>query len=165
MKEVIVNTEDIIEIDQETIDRLVNLAEESPMRRSRILMHHNPEELVHDMVLVVLKNSYVRPHRHPIIKAESYHIMHGEMDVYIFDDLGKVIKKIEMGDQNSNKVIIYRSTSGIWHMPVCKTDYVIYHEVYTGPFNKELDVEYSKWSPDEGENKEDIERFMDSLDP
>jgi len=163
MKEVIVNTKDILEIGSETMAELLRLAEESPMKRSRILMHGNPKEFVQDMVLVVLGNSYVRPHRHPKTKAESYHIIQGELDVYIFDDLGKVLKKIEMGDQDSNKIFICRFTSGVWHMPVPKTSQVVYHEIYTGPFNKESDVEYSKWSPDEGGNKEDIERFMKSL--
>jgi len=163
MKEVIENTEDILEIGQEMIDRLVKLAEESPMKRSRIIMHHSREELVQDSVLVILKNSYIRPHRHPKTKAESFHIIHGELDVYIFDDSGKVLRKIEMGDQNSNKAFIFRSTSGIWHGIIPKTNYVVVHEVYTGPFNKELDVEYSTWSPDEWGNKEDIERFVESL--
>jgi hypothetical protein len=31
---------------------------------------------------------------------------------------------------------------GIWHEPSAVTDYVLYLEIYSGPFNKELDVEY-----------------------
>ena len=37
---------------------------------------------------------------------------------------------------------MYRIQGNIWHQPVPISEWVIYHEVYTGPFIKEEDVEY-----------------------
>ena len=40
---------------------------------------------------------------------------------------------------------MYRITGKVWHQPIPLTEWVVYHEVATGPFNKDEDVIYSKW--------------------
>ena len=36
-------------------------------------------------------------------------------------------------------------------MPISTSNWCVYHEVYSGPFKKEKDVKYPKWSPNEND--------------
>ena len=46
-------------------------------------------------------------------------------------------------------------------MPVPTSEWLVYHETFTGPFEKDLDVEFPDWAPKEGDD-EKIEDFMNS---
>jgi cupin fold WbuC family metalloprotein len=98
---------------------------------------------------VANRDTYIRPHRHPQGKDESYYVVEGEMVVFIFDDSGQVVRHFDMGEFASGKTVLYRLSSNLWHLPVPLTEWVVYHEVFTGPFQKERDVEYAPWSPPE----------------
>ena len=156
------NTQDIIEVSQGTVARLIELAKAAPRRRYRLCLHHSPELLVNEMVIVGTNDTYVRPHRHPAGKDESYYVMEGEMVVFIFDDSGKVVRHVEMGEYRSGRTVLYRLSASIYHLPVPLTDWVVYHEVYTGPFRKEQDVEYASWSPPETDTAA-VRTYMEGL--
>jgi glucose-6-phosphate isomerase len=47
-------------------------------------------------------------------------------------------------------------------MPVPTSEWLVYHETYSGPFNKDYDVEFPAWAPHEDDN-EYIKTFMSSL--
>jgi len=148
-KEAEFNTKDIIEVNQKTIEHLIKCAVESPRKRYRLCLHHSPDLLVNEMVIVGNRDTYIHPHRHPKGKDESYYVIQGEMTVFIFDDSGKVVQRIEMGEHDSGKTFLYRLSSNLWHLPIPLTEWVVYHEVFTGPFQKERDVEYASWAPSE----------------
>jgi glucose-6-phosphate isomerase len=97
------------------------------------------------MLIVILKGSYIRPHRHPIPKFEIYHIVKGEIEVDIFNDDGTIKEKILLNQTNP----IIRIAPLTWHSPKSLSYYSVYHEIYSGPFLKDIDVEYSKWSKEE----------------
>ena len=40
---------------------------------------------------------------------------------------------------------MYKIQGDVWHQPIPDSEWVVYHEVATGPFDKERDVIYSKW--------------------
>lgn len=145
MSYTVFNKESILTIDLKVLLELKKAAKQSPDRRARLCLHEYPEQSVNEMLLVMCKDSYIKPHRHPPGKHESYYIIEGEMDVLLFDDMGNVIKKIEMGMPGSDKIFMYRLSKNIWHQPVAKTEFVAYCEIFKGPFNKERDVEYAKW--------------------
>jgi glucose-6-phosphate isomerase len=111
------------------------------------------------MVLVLCGRSYLRPHRHPANKNESYHVLEGELAVYLFDDEGQVTRTIELGAAHTGRPFLYRLCAPLWHMPVPHSPVVVYHEVMTGPFDKDRDVEYASWSPEEG-NEKAVEAFL-----
>src|SRR5205814_433650 len=122
----------------------------------------SPDLLVNEMVIVNTLGTYVRPHRHPPGKDESYYIMEGAMVVFIFDANGKVVRHVEMGEYQSGKSVLYRLSASIWHLPVPLTDWVVYHEMLTGPFQKETSVEYAPWSPEETDVPA-VKTYMDVL--
>lgn len=111
------------------------------------------------MLIALAGKSYVRPHRHPAPKAESYHVVRGEMDVFFFDDAGAVVRHVVMGEAGSGKAFLYRLSASRWHMPLARSARVVYHEVYEGPFVKDEDVRYAPWAPEEGDEQA-AELFM-----
>ena len=125
-------------------------------------MHHSSEDRTHEMLIVFHRSSFMPPHRHPKGKSESYHVVEGAMNVYFFNDKGQVTKNIEMGELGSGKSFLYRLSKNFWHMPVPTSEWLVYHETYSGPFNKEYDVEFAPWGPRE-ENKKDIQNFLESI--
>ena len=59
--------------------------------KSRICVHFNDKELIHEMFVFHKKNAYVRPHKH-LNKFESLMILKGALTLVIFSNKGKIIK-------------------------------------------------------------------------
>ncbi|MBI5882099.1 MAG: cupin fold metalloprotein, WbuC family [Elusimicrobia bacterium] len=152
MPESIFNTRDICAVDAATLADIERLAAESPRRRFRLCMHHSTEARVHEMVISLTGKTFVQPHRHVVPKAESYHVIKGEMDVFFFGGRGEVAGFLGMGDLASGKPFLYRLSSSTWHMPLPRSETVVFHEVYEGPFVKDIDVEYAPWAPSEADS-------------
>ena len=74
---------EIIQINATHLERLKWSAEESPLRRSRICLHSDNSDQVHEMVIAFCRDSYVQPHRHTG-KSESFHIIEGRLQVVFF---------------------------------------------------------------------------------
>ena len=154
--------EDILEITPKIIKDLKKRTLASKNSRFRLCMHHSNSDQTQEMIIVFHKGTFMPPHRHPKGKSESYHIIEGAMIVYFFNDEGKVIKEIEMGSINHNKTCVYRLSNSIWHMPLPVTEWLVYHETYSGPFEKSYDVEFPVWAPKE-EDKNEVKRFLAAL--
>lgn len=112
-------------------------------------MHLREEDSVQEMVVGLCHDSYIRPHRH-IGKSESYHIIEGELSVILFDESGRVTKRIQMSADSTDKNLIYRLSNEIWHTVIPSTEYVVFHEVTNGPFIPS-DTQYAEWAPHESE--------------
>jgi len=162
MPEAIFNSEAILSVSPEIIADLKRRALVSPYRRFRLCMHYNIEDLTQEMIIASCGDSYMPPHRHPKGKSESYHVIEGSMTVYFFDDDGSVKQKLEMGTYGSGKPSIYRLSEPTWHMPVPMTEWLVYHETYSGPFNYDIDVEPPEWLPD-STNGGSITRFLNRV--
>lgn len=162
MVEVIHNDLDILEVTPAMVADLKKRALASERKRSRLCMHHCRKDATQEMLIVFHEATYMPPHRHPQGKSESYHIVEGMMKVFFFDDEGVVIRSIEMSAPGSGKAFLYRLSARVWHMPVAMSEWLVYHETYTGPFEKEVDVEFPGWAPAE-EDKEGARKFMEEL--
>lgn len=126
-----------------TLESLKNAARANLMRRARICLHSNLESPVQEMIIALCSDSIIEPHRHPANKPESYHLIDGEMDVNIFDESGNVIECIHLRHGHAS---MYRIDGNVWHQPIAVSECAVYHEVYTGPFNKDEDVFYNNWA-------------------
>src|SRR5689334_11822816 len=71
-------------------DDIQFLKEEAVLNRksSRLCMHRNMTDDVHEMFILHLKENYVRPHKHPG-KSVSYHIIEGIADMVLFNEQGE----------------------------------------------------------------------------
>ena len=66
------------------------------------------------------------------------HMIDGKLQISIFNNDGSVKENILLSSDAHPKM--YRITGGIWHQPIPLTEWAVYHEVATGPFNKEKDL-------------------------
>ena len=150
----------ISEVNNSTIDFLLEKVDESPRKRVRLCLHDNVGNPLHEMAIVLGRGSYIRPHKHEG-KTESFHIIEGRLSVVFFDDQGKVEKVIRMGPCKSGLTFFYRLATSCFHAVIPESEYVIFHETTNGPFNPE-DTEYANWAPPETE-VEDAREYVDIL--
>jgi|TARA_B100002003_G_C14103949_1_gene530965 cupin fold WbuC family metalloprotein len=162
MKNIIKNSKSLLFFDNKIITKLKAMAFKSNNKRARICCHLSTENKINEMIIVLMKKSYIAPHIHPKNKSESYTVLKGRMNVYIFNKKGKFKKVVKMGDINSGKNFFYRMSKGFWHMPMATSKWCIYHETYSGPFRKKNDVKYAPWAPKEEDQKK-INYFLKNL--
>lgn len=142
------------------IEQLKRVALASPKKRARLCTHQNPADDLHEMLIVMPHDAYVRPHRH-LAKAESFSILEGEADLVLFHDDGAVRTVIPMAPHGSGKAFYYRLTQPVFHTVIVRSDLVLFHEVTEGPFRREQ-TEYASWSPAESDTA-GIAQFLQSL--
>ena len=140
IENVFYNNSEVFVLDNDYLTFLKSAAIRHDLKRSRVCLHGENKESTQEMVIVAHKSSIIQPHRHPIGKSESYHIIEGSLIVNIYNDNGKINQSISLYDNSNPR--IYRILGGVWHQPVPMTEWVVYHEVFEGPFSKEFDVIY-----------------------
>lgn len=141
------NTGDVLEVDQEMVELLKQRARQSPTRRFRLCLHQSPDEVVQEMFIVHCRDNYSRPHRHET--PSSCTVFEGELAVFVFDDDGNVVRRLELGARDSGKPFSLRLEAGVWHMPVCRSEQLVFYETMTGPFRRESANDWAPWSPAE----------------
>jgi len=139
------NNQDIFVLNPNLLIDLKKKAFESKLKRYRYCIHKSNNHLTQEMIIVFHKDTIITPHRHPLGRSESYHLIEGAMNVYFFDDEGNTKNAIRLEEQSKNKNFYYRLSSHTWHLPVPTTEFMIYHETITGPFLSEEDIEYPVW--------------------
>lgn len=158
--EVYYNESPTLTLNQSDIESLIKKALENDRERVRICTHLSPEDTTQEMIIVHSKKAYVRAHKH-LIKPESFHIIFGQVDVFVFNENGAILRKIEMGDFNSGKPFYYRIEKNVIHSMLIKSDVLVFQETTTGPFNME-ETEFPSWAPEET-NEIDINIFLNKL--
>jgi len=145
--EVFYAADDIVQVD---IADIIQLKEKGNNNKIRICTHKSINDDIHEMIIVHHKDYYVRPHKH-LNKAESFHIIDGEVNIIIFDDNGGIIKIIKMGNYLSGNKFYYRLPKAYYHTLFIKSKTIVFHEITKGPFKKE-DTIFAPWSPIETNN-------------
>ena len=135
-------------------------AAKNERRRVRLCAHPDNTDLLHEMLIIHVQNTYVAPHKH-INKSESFHIIEGTLRVFLFDDDGKVTETIRMGEAKSGRVFYYRLSSSIYHSILPESEFVVFHEVTNGPFDRQ-DMIIAPWAPEEDDHRV-IEPFKNML--
>ncbi|QEP42769.1 cupin fold metalloprotein, WbuC family [Ectothiorhodospiraceae bacterium BW-2] len=156
------NVDGISYLDSNTLTKLKKEATCATHFRSRLCLHQNLISPVQEMINVFCSECYLRPHRHPVGKTESYHLIEGTLRIYLFDDHGLVTSQIDLRCGDKQFPFFFHQQGGIWHMPVAITPFVVFHEVYMGPFEKDIDVEFAPWSP-EYDDFVAIKQFMAAI--
>jgi cupin fold WbuC family metalloprotein len=158
MPSVFHNTEDILTVGVDWINRLELEAKQSEKRRARLCMHMSGEDHVQEMVIAFCQEALIRPHQ-SVNKTESLLVVKGSMDLIVFDTAGEVLNKIEMGPFGSGKLYTVRLSASPWYTYVPRSEMLVIHEVTRGPFDPESTV-FPEWAPeDEGE----LQQFISAL--
>jgi cupin fold WbuC family metalloprotein len=147
--EVIVAEGGIVQVRAADVAFLAERARQNTRRRARLCAHPDARDRLHEMLIVLDRETYIRPHRHAG-KSESFHIIEGELDVVIFHDDGSVRDVVSMGPFGSGRAFYYRLMENCFHTVLIRTPFALFHETTNGPFNRS-DTEFAAWSPAEGE--------------
>ncbi|MFM9970248.1 MAG: WbuC family cupin fold metalloprotein [Burkholderiales bacterium] len=132
-EEVFIAEDPIVQIGDDQIVFLKQQAGASPRKRARICAHKSNDDALHEMVIAIAASSYIHPHKH-LQKSESFHIVEGNVDVAVFDDVGNVIDVVELGTAGSGRRFFYRLSPGAFHTLLVRSDFIVMHEVTNGPF-------------------------------
>ena len=129
-------------------DDLIERARRSPRLRVNHNFHASMEENPHRFLNVMVKGTYVTPHRHvDPPKAESFVILEGQVAFFIFDDSGKVVRTELVGGDPVGIDL----PAGSWHTLSPVSEYAICYEVKPGPYVAASDKDFAPWAPREGD--------------
>lgn len=159
--EVVIADEAVVKLRRADTDALKEGARKNERRRMRLCAHQSNDAALHEMFIVVTKDVYIRPHKH-LAKAESLHVLEGEVDVVFYDENGAITDILEMGDFASGKLFYYRVSDPVYHTLVLKSETLSFHEATTGPFDRAQTV-YAPWSPEETD-KAGVKKFREDLE-
>lgn len=133
----------------ETIEALKAIARTSPRRRARLCAHPDSDAPQQEMLIVMHRSSYVRPHRH-WRKSETFIVLEGEADALLFDEDGGVARTLPMGPYGSGRLFFYRMPEGVFHGLIFRTEWMVFLETTAGPFDPTRS-EGAPWAPDESD--------------
>lgn len=125
-------------------------AEASPRRRMNHNFHASLEDNLHRFLNVLLRGTYVRPHRHlDPPKAESWVLLEGSALLLTFDDDGAITGRYTLAAGAETCGIDV--AAGIWHTVCALTEVAVIYEVKPGPYSAANDKDFAKWAPAEGD--------------
>lgn len=137
----------VVQVGAADLAMIKEQAARSPRRRARICTHVSPDDAVHEMLIVLAADVYIRPHKH-LGRGESFHVVDGLADVIVFDDAGTVADVVHMGPAGSGLAFFYRMNQSCFHSVVVRSEFFVVHETTRGPFNP-ADTLFPSWAPAE----------------
>lgn len=161
MSEAIFSKDNITKIDSRMIQYLKQKAFASPYKIARFCLHKTTQEILHEMIIVICKDVYVRPHKH-IRKTESFHVIEGSFFLILFDEDGKIIEKILMDTGKKDNNFLCRLEKNYWHTVIPISDFVVFHETTQGPYTGTDDSIFALWAP-ERDDHSGIKKFIDQM--
>lgn len=143
--EVYMATDKVVRFDRHYVELIKQSAEKNSRGRARICAHREPTDTLHEMLIAIRSDSYIRPHRHHQ-KVESFHLIEGSVDVVVFDDDGSISEVVELSIEGN---FYYRLDSPKYHTLLIHSPLLVMHEITNGPFNVALS-DWGSFSPTEG---------------
>ena len=150
------NTDAYRSIGASDIDHFKSMVLKSPRGRYRLCLHTDHTHPTQEMIICLKGFNYFQPHLHPGNRSESYHMIEGRMDIYLFNDEGGLMDIVKLGApdivgaENEPRDLMYRLSEPIYHLMIPRSEWTIYHEVLTGPWSKDGVVRYAPFAPAEG---------------
>jgi len=132
-------------IDEDLFNQVAGRARATPRRRMNHNFHAAAEDNPHRFLNVLLRGTYIRPHRHlhpP--KSEAFLVLEGVAEVIVFTQQGEISARYRLGGR---KVWGVDLAPGVWHTVVALTDRVVCYEVKPGPWEPATDKEFADWAP------------------
>ena len=120
----------------------------SERRRVHYNIHTGPADLVQRFIVVALRDSYFRPHRHTA-RAELALVLQGEIDVVTFGESGKLTARYAIGQGAAN--LAYETLAASWHTIVVKSASAAFLEIKQGPYDPATASQFAAWAPAEGD--------------
>ena len=151
-------------VGKQDIAHFKRMALKSPRNRYRLCLHSDQTHQTQEMIICLKGFNYFHPHFHPGNRSESYHMIEGLLNVYLLDEKGGLIETIRLGAPGTAEVesgsrdFMYRLYAPIYHLMIPRSEWIVYHEITTGPWNDEA-VYYAPFAP-VGDEREDVKKFV-----
>lgn len=142
--DVFLATDDIIRLDYRAIKFIKEKAAYSSRGRARICAHKDAKDILHEMVIAIRSDSYIRPHRHHN-KVESFHLIEGRADIVILNDDGDILDVVKLGNEYC---FYYRLVMPYYHTLLIYSPILVIHEITNGPFDINA-ADFALFSPAE----------------
>jgi cupin fold WbuC family metalloprotein len=131
-------------------EELTERATAAARKRINHNFHAGPADNPHRMLNVLLRGTYVRPHRHVTPpKSEAFVPLTGRVGIVCFDDGGAVTGRFLLDSAGPNRGIDL--APGIWHTVVALSSVSVCYEVKPGPWEPASDKDFATWAPAEGD--------------
>ncbi|MDX2152324.1 MAG: WbuC family cupin fold metalloprotein [Bryobacteraceae bacterium] len=152
-------------ISESLLGSVTDAAKQSARRRMNHNFHAGPEDNPHRFLNVLLKGTYVCPHRHANpAKAEAFVVLRGHAAIVLFDGHGRITARhvLGLGERTADLPRWARDAEpaagidlppGVWHTVTALTDVAICFEVKPGPWSPANDKEFAAWAPREGDSR------------
>ena len=144
-EEVFIAQDEIVRFGLKEIKFIKECALKNPRGRARICAHKKTGDTVHEMLIGIRADSYIRPHKHEK-KVESFHLVEGTADIVILSDVGDISDVIELSPKRS---FFYRLAQPRYHTLLINSPVLVIHEVTNGPFDR-TQSNLASFSPPEG---------------
>jgi len=133
-------------------DGIAELAAASPRRRMNHNLHAAAGDNPHRFLNVLLRGTYIRPHRHSAPpKSETFLVLEGVAEVILFDDSGAITTRHALGMETAEgRLWGIDLPPGVWHTVLPRTERAVCFEVKPGPWDPANDKEFAPWAPAEG---------------
>ena len=151
----------IVAVGSTWLDCLKRLALASDNRRARICLHKDHRSAVQQMLIVFHRSSFIGPHRQKR-QFKSYTVLHGQLSVSFFDDVGNVTECQRLGEIAGQNHFLLRFPAERWHMAVPLTEWTVFIETAEGPFMP-TSTEYAPWGPDYS-NPIEVNAFLERIE-
>src|SRR5579875_127342 len=150
-------------ITQTLFDEIADRAAASPRLRMNYNFHSGPADNPHRFLNVLLRGTYIRPHRHLFPpKAETFLVLEGEAEVIVFDGNGSIEARHYLGPESAEGPVWgIDIPPGIWHTVLARTGRAVCFEVKPGPSEPASDKEFAAWAPAEGDPA--VEEYLREL--
>ncbi len=155
--EILFLKENIIKVDESVIENMRQKANQSESGKFRYCFHENEDAGMQEMLFVVPKSGYARPHMHKEV-AESHVVISGEGTCIVFDDAGNILEHFQVSHK---KNFLYRIQKGLWHMVMPLSQQMVIYEVREGKFDKNTNI-FPEWAPKENET-EKVKHFKQDI--
>jgi cupin fold WbuC family metalloprotein len=142
--EVMVAKHAVVPVSGEIVDALKARARRSPRGISRLLLHRDPNDALHQMLIVHTRGRYIRPHRNDR-SAKSWHVVEGRLLVVRFSDAGAVEEETLLTAPSEGGAFIVRLSESYYHTLIALTGETAVIETILGPFTG---TTYAPWAPE-----------------
>ena len=147
-------------LDAQTLDQLTEKAKQAERLRTHFNLHELLDEPVQRLAVAMEPGSYIRPHRHPQQeKWEFFTVLRGTLLMLIFDDDGRVEKRMELS--GTGPLYGIELPPGTWHTVISLESGSVFVEVKQGPYTPLDAKDFAEWAPEE--NTPFTSRLVDEL--
>ena len=129
------------EISNNSIDMFKKLLKKNKQNILRVCFHKNDKEQINEMLIITRGNFSNDPHRQKK-SSISYNILKGKLNVNIYNNKKKIIKKYLLGERK-NDLKFLRLKANIFRSISCIGKYTVFMETSCGPF-KDIQTQWMK---------------------